>query len=223
MNKTCIKEIFTSIQGEGLYIGEMQIFVRFCRCNLNCKYCDTNFKKNKDSIIYTPEDLAKELLHNGVSSVSLTGGEPLLEKEFLFEFLPLVKKHKKIHLETNGTLTNELSFIIDNIDVIAADIKLQSATKQKNQFFINDEFMSVAKKKECFIKVVFDENIEQEEISQVIKIAKKHDLPLILQPLTNKNKLSSDIKKLMSIFDIFYTLYPNVRLIPQVHKFLKIL
>ena len=151
MNKTCIKEIFTSVQGEGLYVGEMQIFVRFCRCNLNCKYCDTDFKKDKNSLIYTPQGLAKELLHNGIKSVSLTGGEPLMETEFLVEFLPLIKNHKKIHLETNGTLTDRLSCVIDNIDVVSADIKLQSVSKQKNQFFINDEFMSVAKKKKCFI------------------------------------------------------------------------
>ena len=222
MNKACVKEIFTSIQGEGLYVGEMQIFVRFCRCNLNCKYCDTDFKKDKKSVIYTPQDLAKELLHNSVKSVSLTGGEPLMEAEFLLEFLPLIKNHKKIHLETNGTLTNQLSAVIDNIDVIAADIKLQSSTKQKNQFFINDEFMSVAKKKECFIKVVFDENIEKDEVSNIIKIAKKHNLPIILQPLTIKNRINSDIKKIMCIYDMFYTLYPNTRLIPQTHKFLKI-
>ena len=223
MNKTCIKEIFTSVQGEGLYVGEMQIFVRFCRCNLHCRYCDTDYKKDKKSIIYTPKDLAKEILHNEVETISLTGGEPLLETEFLLEFLPLIKKQKKVYLETNGTLVNQLSCVIDNIDVIAADIKLQSATKQKNQFFINDEFMSIAKKKECFIKVVFDENIEKEEISHVIKIAKKHDLPIILQPLMNKNKLKSDINKLMSVYNLFYTLYSNTRLIPQIHKFLKVL
>ena len=223
MNKTCIKEIFTSVQGEGLYVGEMQIFVRFCRCNLNCKYCDTDFKKDKNSLIYTPQGLAKELLHNGIKSVSLTGGEPLMETEFLVEFLPLIKNHKKIHLETNGTLTDRLSCVIDNIDVVSADIKLQSVSKQKNQFFINDEFMSVAKKKKCFIKVVFDENIDKAEISQVVKIAKKHDLPVILQPLMSKNKFSSDIKNLMNIFEIFYTLYPNTRLIPQTHKFLRVM
>ena len=223
MNSTYVKEIFTSVQGEGLYVGEMQIFVRFCRCNLYCRYCDTKFKKDKNTILYTPDRLAEELLHNEVRSVSLTGGEPLLEVDFLKDFLPLIKKQKKINLETNGTLAGELSQIIDYIDVVAADIKLQSATKQKNQFLINDEFLNIARKKDCFIKVVFDENIEKEEIIQVVKIAKKYELPVVIQPMMNKNRFSSNISKLIEIFDIFYKIYPNTRLIPQTHKFLNVI
>ena len=38
-----IREIFTSIQGEGPFVGYKQLFVRFSKCNLNCKYCDTDF------------------------------------------------------------------------------------------------------------------------------------------------------------------------------------
>ena len=45
-NKVKIKEIFASIQGEGIFVGVKQIFVRFCRCNLACKYCDTDFSSN---------------------------------------------------------------------------------------------------------------------------------------------------------------------------------
>ena len=223
MSKAYIKEIFTSVQGEGLYVGEMQIFVRFCTCNLNCKYCDTNFKKDKNTVLYTPDKLAKELIHNEVSWVSFTGGEPLMEVKFLSEVLPLIKNHKKILLETNGTMTNELSSIIDSIDFVSADIKLKSATKQENVFEINDEFMSVASKKECCIKVVFDENIEKDEILQVTEIAKKYNLQIILQPKMNKNEFSSDIKKSMEILKMFYKLYPKTRLIPQIHKFLKIM
>ena len=36
-----IVEIFSSIQGEGLLVGERQVFVRFGGCNLECAYCDT--------------------------------------------------------------------------------------------------------------------------------------------------------------------------------------
>ena len=39
-------EVFSSIQGEGLQIGQMQSFVRFQGCSLRCRWCDTpeNFK-----------------------------------------------------------------------------------------------------------------------------------------------------------------------------------
>jgi len=45
MNSTAanLSEIFSSIQGEGPYIGCKQIFIRFSDCNLDCDYCDTDF------------------------------------------------------------------------------------------------------------------------------------------------------------------------------------
>ena len=52
-----IKEFFTSIQGEGPFVGYKQLFVRFCGCNLSCKYCDTDYR-TVDSIEYTTEELA---------------------------------------------------------------------------------------------------------------------------------------------------------------------
>ena len=62
----------------------------------------------------------------------------------------------------------------------------------------------------------------KDEIANVIEIGKHHKLEIILQPVTNKNIISSDMNKLFEIFKIFYSLYPNTRLIPQVHKFLKV-
>ena len=216
---TKIREIFTSIQGEGPYVGQKHIFVRFCKCNLNCAYCDTDFN-SQNAKDYNIDDLALNLADNDAEVISFTGGEPLLELDFLKEFLSEYKSklNKKIYLETNGTLYKNLAQIIDYIDIISMDIKLQSATGQKNLFFENEEFLKIAQKKETFIKAVFDENISDDEIEKTTTLAKKYNTLLILQPKMPINKgLDLD-----NIYNKFYKKYKNIRLIPQVHKYLNL-
>lgn len=216
--KTKIKEIFTSIQGEGLYVGENQIFIRFSKCNLNCDFCDTDFNSK---IEYTTDKLYNEIKNNPANTISFTGGEPLADYEFLKTFLKEYKNklNKKIYLETNGTLYNELNEIIDYVDVVAMDIKLKSATKEENRFFDNEKFLKIANKKETFIKIVYDKNILDDEINKTIELAKKENNIIILQP---KMPIEKGFN-VQTIFDKYYEQYKNIRLIPQVHKFLNIL
>ena len=216
---TKIREIFTSIQGEGPYIGQKHIFVRFCRCNLKCSYCDTDFDI-KNAKEYTQEELYNALKQNDCDTISFTGGEPLLELDFLKTFLEKYKKNlnKKIYLETNGTLSGNLAEIIDYIDVVSADIKINSATKQQNCFEENDKFFQIAIKKDTFIKIVFDKNITQDEIDFCVKLAQKYNILIVLQP---KMPMDSEID-LIKIYDMFYEKYKNIQLIPQVHKYLNL-
>lgn len=183
-NKTKIKEIFSSIQGEGPYVGVKQLFIRFCGCNLDCNYCDTNDATNQEYLEMTPEELKEHIEAfslKSLHSISLTGGEPLLWADFLAEFLPLL--NNKIYLETNSTLKDNLEKVIDFIHIISADIKLSSSSGIENSFALHDEFFRVARKydKELFAKIVFDDNILDDEISHCLKLAEKYDLPLILQ------------------------------------------
>ncbi|HIS83503.1 7-carboxy-7-deazaguanine synthase QueE [bacterium] len=219
-----IKEVFASIQGEGPYIGAKQLFIRFCDCNLRCHYCDTDF--TGDSEEYTPEGLLeviKQFDLNTIYSVSLTGGEPLLSVDFLEKFLPILKEHHlKIYLETNATLPDELKRIIDYIDVVAADIKLESATGMVKSFEAHDKFFEVCKGKECFAKIVFDDNITDEEIENCVEIAKKYQILLILQPKMEEEAMSITSVFAVTVLDKFLKKYNKVRLIPQVHKFLSV-
>ncbi len=229
-NKTRIREIFTSIQGEGPYVGVKQLFIRFCGCNLRCDYCDTNEIENEDYLEFTPQELknyVEDFNLKSVHSVSLTGGEPLLWADFLLEFIPILKKDfkGKIYLETNSTLKNNLEKIIGLVDIISGDIKLPSASGLENSFAVHDEFFKVAKKydKEIFAKIVFDENILDDEIAHCIKLAEKYNLPLILQPKTIDDKVSIDKEKIFEVFNKFLICQPNTRIIPQVHKFLGVI
>ena len=219
-NRIKIKEIFDSIQGEGSYIGQKQLFVRTTRCNLNCSYCDTDFLCDESSQEYGFDEFFEKLKASDAATVSFTGGEPLLEADFLCEFLRKYKNrlNKKIYLETNGTNAEELAKVIDYVDIISMDIKLKSAAGIEFSLITFDEFLEIAKQKEVFAKVVFDENILDTEIKECCELAKKYQIELILQPRMPMST-SLDIK---GIFDKFYKQYKNVRLIAQLHKFLNL-
>src|SRR3989338_7172358 len=119
--KADIAEIFSSIQGEGIFLGARQIFVRFKDCNMKCVFCDE--PKDLDSRSYSPQELTDEIKRweqdeKPHHSISLTGGEPLLYANFLREFLKLLKREGlKTYLETNGTLPGELSKVISLVDI----------------------------------------------------------------------------------------------------------
>lgn len=213
-----IREIFTSIQGEGPFVGYKQLFVRFAKCNLNCKYCDTDFDIN-NSKEYMPAELAKICEENkDCHSISLTGGEPLLEIDFLKEFLPICPLD--IYLETNGILWENLSKIIEYVSYVSADIKLPSATGQKAKWDEHDKFFKIAQQKNLFAKVVFDSSINDIEIFNIMKLCKKYDIELILQPMMIENKPSVSPKFISEILNKCLKFYPKVRVIPQTHKFI---
>jgi len=213
-----VKEIFTSIQGEGPYVGYKQLFIRLCGCNLNCSYCDTDFGVN-DSKEYSVEELIEICNQNpDCHSVSLTGGEPLLEPDFIKEFGS--KCALPIYLETNGTLPDKLNDVIDYITYISADIKLPSASGINPMWEEHDEFFNIAVQKDLFAKVVFDKNINDFEIHKITHLCKKYCIELILQPMMNGKSPVVDSIFMQSVLDKCLKIHPNTRLIPQVHKFI---
>lgn len=219
-----IKEIFASIQGEGLLVGVQQIFIRFCKCNLACKYCDTDFSSNYRE--YNSDELLRYLEDNfdlnTINSVSLTGGEPLLSIDFLKEFLP--KLSLPVYLETNGTVADGLESILSEIDYISADIKLPSCSGVKDSFEKHQKFFEKLSGFDgvVFAKVVFDKNITDEEIEQSCLLAEKYGFEIILQPMMVGDKMSVDSRFVEQIFGKFLTRYNHTRVIPQVHKFLNV-
>ena len=220
MNSVKIKEIFSSIQGEGRYIGYKQLFIRFAGCNLGCKYCDTDYSLNENYREYTVDELVNEVAkYTDIHSVSLTGGEPLMSVEFLKEFLPKVEK--KIYLETNATLFNELKEIKRYVDIISADIKLKSATGLDTKE-LHNKFFEACSGIETFAKIVFNKSITDSEISDCVDLGKKYGTELILQPEMIDNKPTVDSEFAQYILDKFLMQYDKVRLIPQVHKFLNV-
>ncbi len=227
--KAKVLEIFRSIQGEGRYAGLPQVFVRFFECNMHCVWCDTPASigdgKREYKEIDTKSLLAQvDELYEGCHSVSITGGEPLVQGDFLKGFCHALKiSKKKIYLDTNGTLPTALKSIIKDVDIIAMDIKLPSSTKQKSYWHEHKEFLKIAKRKEVFIKTVISVDTHLEDIIKAAKLVASVDSKIlfILQP----NYL--DIKKGIVEQCVGYQkscakILKDVRILPQVHKFMKL-
>lgn len=229
MKKAKIVEIFRSIQGEGKYAGVPQVFIRFAGCNLNCSWCDSSHARDVHApgvLEYSPEDLwhAIEDIWLGCHSVVLTGGEPLMQVGFIKAFVPILRAHKvAVFLETNGTLPGELKKIVDEVDIISMDIKLPSSTGLAPLWDEHVNFLRTAWGKDLYIKMVISNNTTMHDVIRAVEMISKGDpsMPLFLQP--NHFEIEKGVMAKCIEFQNYCLNYlSDVRIVPQLHKFMKI-
>ncbi|WP_321370857.1 7-carboxy-7-deazaguanine synthase QueE [uncultured Desulfuromusa sp.] len=244
--KADLLEIFSSIQGEGVLVGTRQIFLRFPDCHLNCRYCDTDFLKTENCQVESvpgsgdmaplenPVDFVKvkQLLESWNSelpsshhSISITGGEPLLHKNILLTWLPELRKILPIYLETNGMLPDELEPLIQYIDWVSMDIKLHSQTGSRTEWDIHRQFLEIANQTDCYVKLVVGDNtpdLELQLAADLVSTISKY-IPIVLQPVTVEGQVRVSTKRLLQMQALIADTNPNVRVIPQTHRFMGVL
>ncbi|ADD09257.1 radical SAM protein [Candidatus Aciduliprofundum boonei] len=198
-----VNEMFTSIQGEGIYIGVPMFFVRLTGCNLRCEWCDTEyaFYEGEEMSI---DSIIKKVEESGMKWVCITGGEPLLQEEVYKLIDILLRKDYKILVETNGSILIDKLPTEENL-VISLDIKTPSSKMERAMRFENLNYLGP----KDFVKfVIMDEN----DFEYAKKIIEKYEIDkeIIFQPVgsTNLKWLAEKVveEKL------------NVRVLPQLHK-----
>lgn len=215
-----IIEIFRSLQGEGIHLGEPMTFVRFLGCNLACGYCDTRYA--------TDETRASELSSEQVVErvrfqarrgefVALTGGEPLLWADFIAETGPVLKTAGyKLYLETNGTLPRELARVAALIDVVAMDLKPPSACGA-DLWDAHREFLTIAGQR-TFVKLVVaaDTSLEESERAAALVAERGRAIHFVLQPA--EGPLAPDMQFVRRCQAAADRHLDRVHIISQMHK-----
>ena len=248
--KSYLSELFSSIQGEGPYVGERHLFMRFCGCHRACVYCDTDTRRTEYVTVervagsgvfeQVPNPLSVEQLIELVRAIdhkknnkkiSITGGAPLLQAKFLQSLMPrLAEDGHALYLETAGDLPQQLESLIEWVDVAAMDVKLSSVTEEKNSFPAHWQFLSCLRKYEVetFVKLIVSANTDEAELAEAYKGILKsggRETLLVIQPMSATEVVDAppSVDQLMRWQEMGLSFLNEVRVIPQTHKMMEML
>ena len=196
-----IIEAFRSIQGEGKYIGVPTYFIRSSGCNLRCSWCDTSyaFDGGKDMSLEEIVALTESDYH-----ISITGGEPMIQPEFLELVDMLLDDGKFITVETNGSI--DVSSIAGRENVmISMDVKCPSS-KMTDKMILDN--IRLLEEKDQVKFVIADEKDLDFAIKTIDQYEPKAEVIFGAVGGLNLKYLAEEVvrRKL------------NVRVLPQLHK-----
>ena len=128
-----INEIFYSIQGESSRIGRPTVFVRLTGCPMRCSYCDTAyaFHAGQQQEI---DEIIQEIKKFDTNYVTVTGGEPLAQKNCIELMNQLCALGYQVSLETGGGL--DIKDVNSKVKIIL-DVKTPKSNEDKNNFWPN--------------------------------------------------------------------------------------
>lgn len=146
-----INEIFYSIQGEAKNSGKPTVFIRTAGCPFRCSYCDTDyaFTEGKQTKISEIIELIKKF---DTKYITVTGGEPLAQKNIRHLLELLISNSYNISLETSGLI--DISDIPKDIEIVM-DIKTPSSNEESKNIKKN---LSIIKKTDVLKFVIGDKN-----------------------------------------------------------------
>jgi pyruvate formate lyase activating enzyme len=236
-----IKGSVDSIETFGLVDGPgIRTVVFLNGCKLRCKYCHNPEMWIRREDNYTPEELATKILRNknylnNGGGVTFSGGEPLLQSNFIIECAKLLKKENiHIAIDTAGVGNGNYDELLKYIDLVLLDIKHTDKEGYKNitgreMKEINDFIKSLNKSnKKVWIRQVIVPGIMDNEkyidslikyLKQIKNIEKIDFLPYhklgrekyikLGTPYPYENKKEMDKEKCQKLFKYFQTNYKN--------------
>ena len=138
MTQLKVFEIFYSLQGESSRVGLPTIFIRLSGCPMRCHYCDTAYAFQGGSMMGM-DDIMSSIKKYDTRYVTVTGGEPLAQKEVLNLLKTLADSDYEVSLETGGGLSIKE---VDPRVKIILDIKTPESGEEKKNHWENLEVIN---------------------------------------------------------------------------------
>lgn len=133
-----ITEIFLSLQGESRTVGFPTVFVRLTGCPLRCGYCDTSYAFQGGRWM-TLDTILAEIASFETHHVTVTGGEPLAQRECITLLTQLCDAGYAVSLETSGALDVSA---VDARVVKVMDIKTPGSGEESKNRWQNLQHLS---------------------------------------------------------------------------------
>jgi len=136
-NRLKITEIFYSLQGESNTVGIPTVFIRLTGCPLRCVYCDTEyaFQGGEWQAI---ENIIKEIKKYPTNYITVTGGEPLAQKNCIKLLKQLCDLNYQVSIETSGAID------VSDVDarvVKVIDVKTPGSGESDKNLYSNFSFL----------------------------------------------------------------------------------
>ena len=233
--KVRLFEIFTSVEGEGILYGTKTLFVRLAGCPFTCFYCDTKESLPLDSGTEYDLDEACNLidsnLKNQTYKVNFTGGDPLVQYQAVAELAKHVQSKKiPTYLESSCFDSKKFDYILPFIDIVKIEFKTKDSefvdSKHYEKLIANTMDClksSVSSKKITYIKIVVSSKTNLNDFTNLVtsifnSISKNQIDGFVIQPTYGIAEPSLDL--LLKMYDIVYPFYNEVKVVPQLHKFI---
>ena len=155
-------------------------------------------------------------------AIAVTGGEPLLFAEFLAPLLETWRaRGHQILLETGGHRPADLARLIDRVDVVMADVKIESSAGFATDASVTREFLALAARVESAAKVIVSARTTAGEVEDAARLVPA-EMPLILQPVAGAAFDPPRGDHLLDLQRAAMAVHPRTRVIPQTHKTLHV-
>lgn len=205
MKKYKVCEIFESIQGEGRFMGNKAVFIRFAGCNLNCPFCDEK-EKYGEAKEYKATDLLEIILENHKHSsniIVLTGGEPMNQVDP--ELITILKAAgKRIHIETNGFEIHNSFGLLHEREIDFLTISPKQETVLTERVLINH---LVARKNDAEIKIIYG-SFNNEILTKALLLFHAAGFyNVFLQPMTTKGNFKTSFFLMSEYLNLFHREY----------------